>query len=199
MAMLMMMRRGGYTNKDAVDNLIHYVTRTRRNEDRGDELVAWGGMGVGCYGGPELAITQIRYVQDCYGIEARGGRRMFHEVLCIRDEEFGWLAHSYGAAYQIGMGCAGYYYSMGFQVVFAVHHPKHKQPDSSIANKWVHIHFAVNTINFRDGRKWHTSFRENYARERAFNDIMGDLCGLGRRHLYLPVHKQACGWAGTAG
>lgn len=113
---------------------------------------------------------------------------MFHEALCIMDEEFGELAHSYEAVYRIGMRCAEYYYAMGFQVVFAVHHPKDKQPDRDAVNKGVHIHFAVNTINFITGRKWHTNFRESWNRERAFNDNMAEFMRTMGREAFEYVH-----------
>lgn len=45
MAILITMRKGKYTNNDAVENVLRYVTRTRPMEDRADELIAWGGWG----------------------------------------------------------------------------------------------------------------------------------------------------------
>ncbi len=171
MAMLMMMgrKKGSYMNADAVENVIRYITRTRQNEDRADELIAWSGMGVGCYASPELVIDQFHAVQDVYGIKAKGGRRIYHEVLGFREEEFERMWRNYGLIYQIAVECAKKYYSMGHQVVFAIHHaPK----DGQMGNKGVHIHFVVNTINFMTGKKWHTGFRQSYARERGFNQNM---------------------------
>lgn len=168
MAMLMMMRQGNYTNRDAVENVIRYITRTRRNEDRRNELIAWGGYGVGCYATPELIIEQFECVQNVYGMGIRGGRRMFHETLNIRKEEFEWLERDYGTIYRIAMKCAEYYYSVGHQVVFAVHYTENEWG----VNKGVHIHFAVNSVNFQTGNKWHTNRRESYKREENFNLII---------------------------
>lgn len=169
MAMLMMMRYGNYTNDDAVEKVIRYITRTRKNEDRSNELIAWGGMGVGCYATPELVIEQFRRVQDTYGMNVKGGRRIFHETLGIRDEEFERMWRDYNLVYQIAMKCAEQYYSMGHQVVFAVHHaPK----DNRGGNKGVHIHFVVNTVNFITGRRWHTNFRQSDSREKMFAQNM---------------------------
>ena len=168
MAMLMMMRQGNYTNKNAVENVIRYITRTGDKEEHREELVAWGGMGVGCYATPELVIRQFCRVQDCYNIEGRGGRRVFHEVLNITEEEFVWMGRSYDSVYQTAMKCAEFYYSMGFQVVFAVHHSKNRQ----VWNQGVHIHFVVNSVNYMTGRKWHTGIRESYTREKTFDENM---------------------------
>ena len=171
MAMLTMMgrRKGNYMNEDAVEKVIRYITRIRPNEDRADELIAWSGMGVGCYASPELVIEQFCAVQEVYGIKAKGGRRIYHEVLGIREEEFERMWRDYGLVYQIAAECAQRYYSRGHQVVFAIHHaPK----DSQTGNSGVHIHFAVNTVNFMTGRRWHSYFRESYNREQDFNRNM---------------------------
>lgn len=170
MAMLVIMRRGNYTNEDAVENVIRYVTRTRKNETRKDELIAWGGYGIGWYGGdPELAIEQFKYVQDVYGINSRGGKRIFHEVLGIKDTEFALMWNDYGIVYQIAMDCAQKYYAMGHQVVFAIHHTLKDIPE---ANKGLHIHFVVNAVNFRQGNKWHTSIRQSDSRQEEFKQNM---------------------------
>ena len=38
MGILLTMRQGNYTNRNAVSNVIHYVTRTGKRADRADEL-----------------------------------------------------------------------------------------------------------------------------------------------------------------
>lgn len=166
--MLMQMRRGSYTNKDAVENCIRYITRTRANEQRENELIAWGGVGVGCYASPELAIQQFCCVQKIYGIDKRGGRRVHHEVYNFMDEEFEKLGRNYEYVYQIAMKCAEYYYYMGHQVVFAIHHVRNAERE----NKGLHIHFVINSVNFFTGRKWHTGIQETYGRELLFGQIV---------------------------
>ena len=167
MGMLIQMTLGSYTNEEAVENCIRYITRTRANEDRREELIAWGGMGVGCYTVPELAIQQFCGVQKVYG---KDGRKLFHEVYNLRDEEFEKLGCNYDFVYQIGVKCAEYYYLMGHQVVFAIHHARNAQK----GNKGVHIHFVVNSVNFMTGGKWHTGMKESYGRNLMFDQIMKD-------------------------
>lgn len=172
MAMLMMMRQGNYTNLDAIENVIRYITRTRKNETRGDELITWGGMGVGSYASPELVIEQFHFVQMAYGIN-KNGRMLYHETFNITDEEFDKLDNDYNRVKQIALECAKIYYSNGYQVAFAVHDARKKEEiNIEKINKGVHIHFAVNAVNFTTGRKWHTSMKENFNRERSFNGIL---------------------------
>ncbi len=179
MAMLIMMRYGNYTNSNAVENLIRYITRTRKQEERANELIAWGGWGIGCYATPELVIGQFRSVQKLYGIEARGGRRLFHEVLKLTDQEFEQLGLDYDKLFQIAVRCAEYYYRMGHQVVFAIHYSK-------VNNMGVHIHFVVNAVNFMTGKKWHTNMRENYHRDQWFNEKMREFMNIPMCECELP-------------
>lgn len=169
MAMLVMMRKGKYINSDAVEKTIRYITRTRSMEDRADELIAWGGMGIGTYQTPELVIKQFCRLQTVYGIAARGGSRVFHEVLEIKEDEFVKLGYDYARIWETAMSCANQYYEMGYQVIFAIHHTK---GNCYGGNKGIHIHFVVNTISFLTGNKWHTNFKINYQREQLFNKKM---------------------------
>lgn len=61
------------------------------------------------------------------------------------------------------MGCSQVYFQHGFQTVFAVHWEEQKR---------YHIHFTVSTINYLNGRKWHTSLSEIKQREEIFNNIL---------------------------
>jgi len=152
-----------FNNVDAVENLIHYVTRTRENEDRADDLITCGAAGAGYYQTAEDMIQQFKYVQNTYRINSRKGRRMYHEVLNLLDNEAAWLNYDPFWFWKVGIEDCQIYFQLGFQAVFAVHYEE---------SKHYHFHFAVNSISFIDGRKWHTSFLEKNQRESIFNDIL---------------------------
>lgn len=152
-----------FNNVDAVENLIHYVTRTRENERRADDLIICGAAGASCNQKAEDMIQQFKYVQNTYRINSRKGRRMYHEVLNLLDHEAAWLNYDPVWFWRVGIECCQVYFQMGFQAVFAVHYEE---------SKHYHFHFAVNSISFIDGRKWHTSFLEKNQRESIFNDIL---------------------------
>lgn len=156
-------KKKNYTNLDAVNNLIRYVTRTRENEDRAGDLIAFGAVGADYSHSVDDMIQQFLYVQNVNGINSRGGRRMYHEVFNLLDWEAERLANSPEWLWNVGMECSRIYYQMGHQAVFGVHWEPEKR---------CHIHFAVNTINFTDGRKWHTSMPEIKEREAVFNEIL---------------------------
>ena len=156
-------QKRNFSNHDAVENLIHYITRTRVSEDRKGDLITYGAVGAFYYNSVEDVIQQFKYVQNVYGINNRNGRRMYHEVLNLLDFEAEWLGYAPEWFFQVGMECCQFYFQMGFQAVFAVHYEE---------NKHYHFHCAVNSINFITGRKWHTSLKDIRWRENIFNEVL---------------------------
>lgn len=167
MGKLIMLNRGNYDNSNVVENVIRYVTRTRINEMRQGDLIDVGGAGVAIYLTPGHMIQQFLYVQKEYKIDAKRGRRIYHEVFSISDDEIRSLGYDMEMVRKIAMECCQVYFQAGHQVVFAIHW----EPD-----KKLHIHFVVNTINYCNGQKWHTNIPELEYRENVFNGIL-------RRHI----------------
>ena len=175
MAELIMITRGhgSYTNKDAVEKVIRYITRTRWCENRQNELIAYGGAGVGIYLNPAEIIRQFLYVQNIYNINNRGGRRIYHEVLSFTDYEFQLLNWDYNSVLMIAQEISKFYYENGHQVLFGIHYSEEKR---------LHIHFAVNTINYRTGLKWHSSKIDLEQRKLLFNEII-------KKYQYIFIRK----------
>lgn len=176
-------KNNNYSNANAVGNLIRYITRTREYETRADSLIAYGAVGCGYCLSPEDIIQQLCYIQEAYGINSRKGRRMYHEVFNLYDSETVQLNYDSEQLWKIGMECCQVYYQCGFQAVFAVHWEESKR---------YHIHFAVSTINYLDGRKWHTSLPEIKKREEIFNLILQKHQGLmsGRPVVFFYEKKE---------
>lgn len=152
-----------YSNADAVENLLYYVTRTRANEKRKNDLINYGAVGADYFHSVDDMIQQFCYIQHIHGINTRRGRRMYHEVFNLEDCELERLAYAPEMLWQVGMECCQVYYQTGHQAVFAVHWEPEKR---------CHIHFVVNSINFITGAKWHTKLPEIKAREENFNEIL---------------------------
>ena len=110
-----------YSNKDAMVNVINYICR-------GPFI---GGLGVN----PNCAALQMSLVKHVW--YKTGGRQVRHFIVSFADNESTDLDELMAYGYAI----ANYYYEKGFQVVFGVHTNTRHQ----------HIHFAVNTVNFRNG------------------------------------------------
>lgn len=135
-----------YKNDDAIEKVIRYITRTRHWENRAEELISCGGSGVTFRYGVEDLICQMQYTQDFYKIEDRGGRRLGHEVFSFDDEDFKLILDSdYRAVEQIAQEVCDYYFSKGFEAVYAIHYDDEKH---------VHFHVAYNYVSYMDGRKY---------------------------------------------
>ena len=158
---------GRYANAEAVDKVIRYVTRTRTNETRAENLQGYGGLGIFRYDTVEMMIGRFKAVQDAYGIRHRKGKRMFHEVFSITDMEFKGINCDMKLLNQIALELCGEYYRQGFQVVYAIHWEEEKK---------LHIHFAVNSVSFMTGKKFITSREGNRERERLFNEKLYCYC-----------------------
>ena len=170
MAKLFIMNYGSYTNKNAVENVIRYVTRTRLNEDRYKELIDWGSFNTYIYDdnwnkNPEMVIKQFIDVQNFYEIKKRRGLRIHHETFNLLDEEYEAITDVDPLLTSLMISCCRYYDDLGFQVLYAVHNSK---------NKGVHIHFVVNGISYRTGCKWHSWGHEDRMRENVFNGFLQD-------------------------
>lgn len=119
MGILTRMVKGNYTNEDAVENVVRYVTRTRVHEDRNHECLMCGGKGVAIYQPVDFMIRQMEYVQKMFGIEHRRGRRMYHETFSISEEEFVRMGRNINVLYRFADQCAQCYFDAG--------HPKDKK------------------------------------------------------------------------
>lgn len=158
-----------YKNKYAVHNVIRDITRSRENERYHSQLISYGSFGCEPNAPAEWMIQEFLCIQNVYNIERRKGRRMYHEIFSLLDEEAAGLYYNMALLYNVAMECARWYFEQGYQVVFAVHHQSR-----------FHIHFAVNTINYLTGKKFHTTKPEKEAREILFNQIL---------HKYLEIAK----------
>lgn len=138
-----------FCNADAANNLIRYISRTRINEDRRHELLSFGFNYP--YPKPvEQIIHEFEYIQDYYHSD---GCLMCH--YCLRfpltvDPRFKNNIHRINAFAQ---DCCLFIFNMGHQCCYAVH-TKDEDTDD------IHIHLAINTVNFMTGKKLRQYYKE---------------------------------------
>ena len=166
MAKLNFLSYGNYMNPDAVSNVLKYILRIRENEKRAHELLDYGGIGVPTYAEPNDYIASFLYVQTIFNINKRKGRRLAHETLNFTQTEESFLLNNRAILHELAYSCANTYFIQGHQVVFAIHYDEAKR---------LHIHFAINAINYITGYKYHISLNDRLKREVLFNNIITDL------------------------
>ena len=88
---------------------------------------------------------------------------MYHEVYNLLDDEARSLNFAPNELCQVGFECSQFYFQMGYQTAFAVHY----EPD-----KRYHIHFAINSISYLNGNKFHSNNVDTDCREHVFNEIL---------------------------
>lgn len=158
--------RGCYRNPDAPEKLIRYITRTN-GQDRKD-LISWGGVGVLDRCGVEFVISQFYFAQKAHTRHDDFGRYMSHTLFSLSTEgaktilekniDFDYIARQMARDIFERDHC---------QVVYGVHLPDKSDPH-------IHIHFAINTVNYRTGCKRHENMAETRERNRRFNQIISD-------------------------
>lgn len=138
-----------YTNRHAVEALIRYVTRTRDYEGRYYELIYWNVFGADPCRGIDVLIQQFKIVQKvCRSSTPK--RKMYHFVYRFDDYERSLVETDIGYAIQIASAIGRYFYDAGFQVIYAVHK----------GENGIHLHFAVNSVNYRTALMFHISKTE---------------------------------------
>ena len=153
-----------FDSRGEVAKLIHYVTGTGpRSQDKRD-CICYGGHGVSVSQSVELAIQQFEGVYRMYqGSRKSYARRVYHEHIEIPYEYARRMSvkEMDDLAYQL----SSHYWNDRYQVVYGVHGP-------GKSGKHFHIHFAVNMVNSRTGKKFDTSGEKNRIRSCLFNRYM---------------------------
>ena len=159
-----------FKNEDSANNLIRYITRTRLNEDRRNELITYGFPYGNNFNKPiEHVIREFEYIQHAYGTE---GSLMCH--YCIQISPTSRLAQNNDIeklnAY--AQECCNYMFNHGHQCVYAIHYSEKDK---------LHIHLAINTTNYITGHK----LRQYHKEVKAF--IERPLMALFQKYNYLQV------------
>ncbi len=160
---ILKLAEGSYANKNVVENTMRYITRTRKEENRRNELLVYGSPNVTCFPGEDgirQAISEFKTVQT-YLHYPLYGRRVFHEIFCFSEEE----RYGFQRIEQINdlaLTCSKVYDHLGFQVIYAVHYSEEKK---------LHIHFVGNAVSYVTGNKYHTSLNDKDEREIIFNNL----------------------------
>lgn len=158
--------KGRYLNPDAPEKLIKYVTRM--NGKQKDDLIAWGGLGVTEYQDIDSIVSQFYLAQKMHTRSGNFGRYADHEVYSFSHEEERAIDKNKLDVDKIARKMAyDFYRQDNCQVIYGVHAPGKK-------DKHIHIHFVVNTVNFRTGNKRRESMQQTKKREQRFWKIVSD-------------------------
>lgn len=155
-----------YANPEAPERVVKYITR--KNGMPAKDLLAWGGIGVAEYLGVDMIVNQICDVQKLHKRKGNFGRYIDHEVYSLSSEEEMSVCENCLDIDRIARKMAyDFYESDNCQVVYGVHRPDKEE-------KHLHIHFAINTVNYKTGKKRRENKRQTKEREKRFQKIIQD-------------------------
>lgn len=155
-----------YFNSDAPEKLIRYVTRTNGKDTQ--DLISWGGAGILKYCGINSIIDQFNYVQQSHTRRGDFGKYMNHEIFSFSPEGEDAILKNNIDIDQVAQQMARDIFERDdCQVVYGLHHPDKNNPHK-------HIHFAINSVNFRTGGKRHENKAQTAERNERFNKIVSN-------------------------
>ena len=158
-------KRGAYCNPNAPEKLIKYVTRAGR--ERKQELVSWGGAGVLEYS-VESVIDQFYFAQRAHTRRGNFGRCINHALFCFSPEGEYAIAKNDMDVDQIARQMARDIFEQDHcQVVYGIHAPDNAEPH-------LHIHFAINAVNYRTGGKRRENKTQTRDRNQRLNAIISN-------------------------
>lgn len=122
-------------------NLIAYIAGKGKNAEK-EKAVSVRGRGIS--NNYKRAPEQMIKVQKLYGKDQK--RRCYHMVVSfdaeVDDRNFVILAADAIASM--------IFEEMHFQIFYGIH----------TSTDYMHIHFAINAVNYKSGKKWHQNYAE---------------------------------------
>lgn len=172
-------KTGNYKNMNAVDNLIRYITRTRQDESRFDELKYWTAIGFN-NSDVNTTIQQFTHVQSI--MRDHTIRKAYHFTYSPDQNEKHLIDKDYRLAALIAYNQALLLYNAGYQIVVAVH-------DTIDGN--LHFHFVLNSVNYITGKMFHFSISEDQPiLEASLTNISYNLIAASRGMVYPFVSQE---------
>lgn len=144
---------GKYDNQKAVEYVINYICSPQKTLH--SIIGALGAYPIR----PQNIIRQFKAIQVFH--RNTKGRKIYHLEIAFSPEEIAQLDIT---DYEnMGYLIIEYFWVDGHQAVFGLHEDSGK----------LHIHVAVNSVNFRTGRKYHLQ-RSNYKQIRKYIQTVVD-------------------------
>ena len=159
--------KGNYLEENSIENVIRYILRQREKEAYADELLCWGGFGVAEWEKADGMISAFKEVQKLHTRSGAFGRYIDHEIYAFTEEEVRAIEESEADLDGIARQMAKDFFNDGTQVVYGVHKKEEKEKGLN-----VHIHFAVNTVDYRTGKKRRENKTDTKERSKRMNAIV---------------------------
>ncbi len=155
-------KNGHYKTKDSFEYLIRYVTRTRPNEDRANELLGIGSAGICLLLGVESIINQFITTEVTFRSNTQG-RHLYHLIAALSKEEFDSLNCEVSYVDTLAQTISRLFFGNGFQCLYGIHYDE---------TKYIHIHFVISSTSYINGHRFHINATEVEELRKYCNDIL---------------------------
>ena len=152
-----------YANLDVTEKLIHYIAREK--QDAPDDLLLCGVMGATTFPDLDTTIHQFECAHLLHDRRGVFGRYIDHEIYSFSPSGEAAFRQKKEVLPELAKKMATDFYQEGFQVYYGVHRGDKDNPH-------LHIHFAVNTVNFRTGKKRHEGKKETASRQQRLQQMV---------------------------
>ena len=143
-----------YHDDNAISDVVNYILSPLKTPSG-----YVGGIAVNV----SHAINEMSMLSTYYG--QNQGIRLRHMTLSFERRELGRARkNAFAAAYHLAYPIAQYY-GRAYQIIYAVHEQSGNDPN-------IHIHFAMNTTNYRTGRKYDGTKKDLYGFLQHINTIL---------------------------
>jgi hypothetical protein len=157
---------GRYCSQNSVGRLIRYIARENGTHED-DDLICTGAIGATNFTNIDTTIQQFECVQLLHTRQGNFGRYIDHEIYSFSPAMEKLITENNISNEKLAKEMASDFYKDGFQVYYGVH-----KKDSQ--DKHLHIHFAINTVNFRTGMKRHENITDTQNREKRLEHIIAN-------------------------
>jgi hypothetical protein len=128
---------GTHRNEDAVQRLAYYMSGSQFG-------ITCGGCGI-LMDSADDVIKSFEFTKQMYEKDDR--KRVSHIIIGTKHE--GIIIEELT---EIAQAAANYFYQKGFQSFYVIHRGSMEDAD------YLHIHLAVNTVSFLDGKRLYESY-----------------------------------------
>lgn len=146
-----------YHDDNTIADVLHYILSPVKTPSG-----SVGGIAIKA----SRAVDEMEMLSTYYG--QNHGIRLRHMILSFeRGELQRARKDALVAAYHLACPIAQYY-GQSYQIVYAVH----EKAEDGTADPHIHIHFVMNTTNYRTGRKYDGSKRDLYGFFQYVNHLL---------------------------
>jgi len=178
--LLNLAKKGHYMNEDAAKKLIKYIARGEGSSKEGErDVLCTGAYGAVDFLGEDFTIRQFEDIQHCYTRAGKKFRYADHEIFNFSTDASRILVENPQILPDLAREMAEILSDGQYQVFYGIHKAEKENPGNNIfedgkehPTQNLHIHFAVNTVNFHTIKKRQETMAATTKHEKQLQELV---------------------------